>query len=116
MGPWMQYNGRAIFHNLQLPGYAPISGGMFALGAGTGGEWEEHWFDDIQIATSTGAAPTPVTASIVNGKIHIEWTGGGTLQSSPTLGPDAVWTDVTGATSGYEAATTGEQLFFRVKQ
>ncbi|MGN6385708.1 MAG: hypothetical protein ACTHMT_05655, partial [Verrucomicrobiota bacterium] len=112
----LQYNGRAIFHNLQLPGYAPISGGMFALGAGTGGEWEEHWFDDIQIATSTGAAPTPVTASIVNGKIHIEWTGGGTLQSSPTLGPDAVWTDVTGATSGYEAATTGEQLFFRVKQ
>jgi hypothetical protein len=112
----LQYNGNPIFDNLPFPGYAPISGGLFAIGAGTGGLYEEHWFDDIQIATGTGAAPATVTATVVPGKIHLEWTGGGVLQSSPTLGPTADWTDITGAVSGYEADTAGTGLFFRVKQ
>jgi hypothetical protein len=36
-----------------------------------------------------------------NGSITIEWTGGGTLETTPALGPNQVWTPVTGATSPF---------------
>jgi hypothetical protein len=49
-----------------------------------------------------------------NGSMTIEWTGGGTLQSAPTvLGP---WTDVPGAASGFTFTPTEKMLFGRIKK
>ena len=39
----------------------------------------------------------------------------GTLLSSPTLGPSAVWTPVSGAVSPYPFLPTAPSLFYRVK-
>jgi len=39
----------------------------------------------------------------------------GTLESSPTLGPTAVWTPVPGAASPWPILTTGQAMFYRVK-
>jgi len=65
-----------------------------------------------------GGINVTVTAN-ANGSITISWTGGtGKLQSSPVLGTNAVWTDVTnGGTSPVTVTpgTTGN-LFYRVQQ
>jgi hypothetical protein len=60
------------------------------------------FFDDFYISKSgynatiprpfAVAPPQITTATIANGNIVIQWSGGGTLQSSPALGPSASWT------------------------
>ncbi len=48
-----------------------------------------------------------------DGKITIEWTGGGTLQAAPSVtGP---WEDVAGATSPYTFTPSSAMLFGRIK-
>jgi hypothetical protein len=49
-----------------------------------------------------------------DGKLTLEWSGGGTLQASPTVtGPYA---DVAGAASPYTFTPTGDTGFYRIKQ
>ena len=49
-----------------------------------------------------------------DGKLTLEWTGGGTLQASPAVvGP---YTDVAGAASPYTFAPAGDAQFYRIKQ
>ena len=49
-----------------------------------------------------------------DGTITIEWTGGGTLQTSASVASG--WQDVTGATSPYTFTPTSAQLFGRIKK
>lgn len=67
----------------------------------------------IFFAPATAApAPRITTAAISSGIITIQWINGGTLQSSPVLGPSASWTGVDSDGSFSEAATGSK--FYRV--
>jgi len=55
-----------------------------------------------------------LTISPAGDKVKITWTGGGTLESAPSV--TGAWTAVAGATSGIEITPTGSGQFFRVKQ
>ncbi len=48
-------------------------------------------------------------------KVHVEWTGGGTLQITDNLA-SGVWTDVQGATSPLEVPMDQVRLFARLKR
>jgi hypothetical protein len=114
----VQYKGMVLFNNLQLPGFAPLTGAAFGIGARTGGLNENQWIDDLQIATTTGTAtqgPQMSIAKSANG-VTVSWTGTGTLQATDVLGPNANWAPVAGATSPYNAPTNGNARFFRVVQ
>lgn len=109
------YNGRTLFYNVALPGYAPVAGAGFAWGARTGGSNENAWLDDIVLDARTASTVAPVEP-----EISIQHNGGnlvisfqGTLQQSDDLG---AWADVTGATSPHvmPMPTTGFR-FFRAK-
>lgn len=111
----LQYNGMAIFNNVQLPGFTPLRGAAFAIGARTGGYNENQWIDDVQIATSVivGGAHLTITKQ-ADGKLKIEWDGAGTLQSAADV--TGQWTPVTGATSGVLVSPSANHQFFRVVQ
>ena len=53
-----------------------------------------------------------------NGSITIEWTGTGTLETTPSLTPNATWTPITGATSPFTFTPQAgvPVLFGRIKQ
>jgi hypothetical protein len=72
------------------------------------------WFVLVPGEGSTAPVISGITKN-ANGTITIEWTGGGTLQASPTISP-AAWQDVTGATSPYTFTPTAAMLFGRVRQ
>ncbi len=57
----VSYKGQVIYTNLYLPGYAPVTGGRFAIGARTGGLNENNWFDDLGITTTVAGAPAAPT-------------------------------------------------------
>jgi hypothetical protein len=113
----VHYKGKILFHNVQLPGFTPLTDAAFAIGARTGGLNENQWIDDLQIATSTGGVTTPPELSIsqsATGALTVSWTGGGTLQSTESLGAGANWTPVAGAATPYTAPNEGKLRFFRV--
>ncbi|MGN6387042.1 MAG: PA14 domain-containing protein, partial [Verrucomicrobiota bacterium] len=60
--------------------------------------------------------PEIKTASVSGGQITITWTGGGTLESSPTLGTGAVWTSTGNSSGSFTEAVNGKAKFYRVKQ
>ncbi|MBE7499102.1 MAG: hypothetical protein HS113_02090 [Verrucomicrobiales bacterium] len=70
----------------------------------------------------TGTAPDKPTAALeftkiqknANGSITLEWTGGGTLQSAPTV--TGQWQDVAGAASPYTLTPTQPTWFGRLRQ
>jgi len=64
--------------------------------------------------TTTG--PSITSATVAGGQITIKWSGGGTLESSPTLGAGAVWTSTGNSTGTFTEASTGKAKFYRVKQ
>jgi len=111
----LQYKGNVIFNAFPLPGYTAMSGARFALGARTGRESETHRVDNIQIATTAGLVPVPLSFSASGGNLRLTWdtSAGFKLQSATTLSP-ANWTDVPGATSPYFAPLTGPAQFFRL--
>jgi hypothetical protein len=113
----LQYNGKVIFNNVQLPGFTPMTGGSFAIGARTGGLNENQWLDNMEIATSTGAAaPTISSIHTQSGNVVIEFTGGGSLEMTTALG-SGTWTPVpNSSTSPVTVPATGQAAFFRVKQ
>lgn len=111
----LQYKGNAILNALPLPGYAPITGGRFGLGARTGGENETHWIDNIAIATTVAVNQPTLAYSGSGNNLTLSWGAGFKLQSTGSLTPPVTWNDVAGATSPYPAATaTGTNQFFRL--
>ena len=69
-------------------------------------------------AAATVTPPPQFTAATIsNGTIAITWTGGGTLETSPTLGAGVTWTS-TGNTSGSFSESVGAagNKFYRVKR
>ncbi len=112
----LYYGNTAVFRGLALPGYQPFAAGRFGWGARTGGLNDNHWVDNIRVAVNL----QPNVASIsgikknANGTITIEWTGGGVLQTAPTvLGP---WSDLPGSSSPYTLTPTAVMGFNRVRQ
>jgi hypothetical protein len=114
----VQYGTNVVFNALTLPGFQPMTNANFVISARTGGAFEEHWVDNIQIATSNGTVGTGPTISIAKqgAQLVISWTGGGTLQSTTQLqSTGTAWTDETGA-SPVTITPTGPAKFYRVKQ
>jgi hypothetical protein len=71
--------------------------------------------DYIILVPTAGDAPrfTGITRN-ANGSVTVQWTGGGTLQSAPSVtGP---WSDVPGATSPATLTPTGGQIYGRIRQ
>ena len=63
---------------------------------------------------STNAPQARLAASISGNNINISWTpSGGTLQSSPVLGPGATWTPA-GTANPASVPISGSAKFFRV--
>ncbi|HEX7859458.1 MAG TPA: PA14 domain-containing protein [Verrucomicrobiae bacterium] len=67
--------------------------------------------------TANGTATPRATITVTrNGNAHVlNWTGGGTLESSTTLAPGS-WQTVQGAATGYVMPATGTAAFYRVRQ
>ncbi len=60
------------------------------------------------------AEPPLVRVGRVAGKVKLEWTGGGTLETAPAVTGE--WVPVPGAASGIELDATGAGAFYRVRQ
>jgi hypothetical protein len=67
-----------------------------------------------KVTVQTPPAGTTIKWTVTGNQIKLEWTGGGTLQSTTTLG--STWNDVSGASTGYTVPATGTAAFYRVKQ
>lgn len=91
----LTYNGKAHFTNQYFPGYQPLAGVRYGIGARTGGLNANHWIDDLAIETYTSPLPgivqnprdtmvvagSPATFSVVvnNGDTAtIQWLRDGT--------------------------------------
>jgi len=112
------YKEKVLFYNIQIPVYRPLAGGYFSFGARTGGASEAHWVDDIRIATTTTVSLPPPQITAVGesgGMVTIQWTGGGTLQSSGNLADPFAWMTLNGANSGTATIPVlTSQQYFRV--
>jgi Concanavalin A-like lectin/glucanases superfamily/Immunoglobulin domain len=62
---------------------------------------------------SAAIVPVALTIHWVSGQLQISWTGGGTLQSAPSV--NGTYTDVPGATSPYTVPSGPVQMFYRLK-
>lgn len=114
----LHYKDRVLFNNVQLPGFAPMTGASFAIGGRTGGLNENQWIDSLEIATTTGSVATQPRITIERdaaGKVVLRWPGGGTLQSSDSL-TSPNWAPVQGATSGFSVDPTAPMKFYRIAQ
>jgi len=58
-------------------------------------------------------APRIASITLANGIVTIQWTNGGTLQSTPSLTPPVTWTNETGSGS-FSTAATGPAKYYRV--
>ena len=115
----LQYKGLVIFNNVQVPGFVPMAGASFAIGARTGGLNDNQWIDNLEIATTLGAAPAdkiPAPTRNADGTVTVAWTGGGTLQTTTSLSGTPQWQDVAGATSPYTLTPTSKTLFWRIRK
>jgi hypothetical protein len=75
--------------------------------------WGHTHGDDLQTAVNKAIAATLSVTDLGSG-VQIGWTpGGGTLESSPVLGPAAVWTPV-GTANPLQLPINDTNRFFRV--
>ncbi len=58
----LNYKGIEIFKD-EVTGYTPRQG-RFVIGGRTGGAWDNHWIDDIQVTTDTGDAVARVASTL----------------------------------------------------
>jgi hypothetical protein len=65
---------------------------------------------------TTVSGPSITSASVAAGQITIQWTGGGTLESSPALGTTATWTSTGDSDGSFSEPANGPAKFYRVKQ
>jgi len=109
----LQYNGMPVFIQVAIPGYTPLAGGEFALGARTGGLNENQWFDNIAIATTTGTVPVSLEFSVEGGQLQLNWGTGWKLQSTPSLSSPN-WQGVPGANPPWTVDTSTGNAFYRL--
>jgi hypothetical protein len=64
--------------------------------------------------TST-SAPQITSARVSTGTITIQWTGGGTLESAPSLASPITWTSTGNSTGSFSEPATGTK-YYRVKK
>jgi hypothetical protein len=69
-------------------------------------DWAQH----IAVAQP---APQITNVSLANGKISIQWSNGGLLQSTSSLTPPVTWTNEVGSGS-FSTAAVGPAKFYRV--
>jgi hypothetical protein len=75
--------------------------------------WSEMRYDVYNYVMPKWAeAPRITSAAITNGNVLIQWTGGGTLQSSSSLDPSAAWSNI--AIGGTFIDTVNGNRFYRV--
>ncbi len=111
----VQFNGNVLFNQVPLPGYSAAAGNEFVFGARTGGLNENQWINKIEIATTTGLAPVPISFSAGPTGLRLTWSGQGfKLQSTGSLKPPIQWTDVPSASSPFTAPLTGSAQFYRL--
>ena len=82
----------------------------------TGEKLLAYWnFND---ATAVGPVLKLTGIQVSGVNLTISWTGTGTLQESPVVGPTAVWSDLAGVTNSPATVPIGgnKTLFFRVRQ
>src|SRR5689334_9967339 len=58
----LNVNGTAVFSG--IPSAFKASAGRFGLGARTGGSWDNHWVDDLQITTTSAPPDHPFVLSL----------------------------------------------------
>jgi hypothetical protein len=134
------YNGVTYFDHLSLnnptdliaggtvASYAPISNGIILFGGRTGNEHSEQAIDNFTFSVNakgfegtgtgngTSTPPSHITVSTSGANLTITWDHTGKLQSSPTVGVGAVWTDVPGGTTGSATVPVGTgNVFYRVQ-
>lgn len=76
---------------------------------------EFYYFDNLKISDFRipGLVRWSKPPVVENGILRLEWSGGGTLQTSPNM--QDPWTDMPSAVSPYEYPMTNPNQFFRVK-
>jgi hypothetical protein len=105
------FNGQLYYQGLTMPGFTGFTGARFGFGARTGGAYENHWVDDIQIAVTL--APS-LSISIARSGENVVITYEGVLETANTVsGP---YTEVAGATSPLTLKPTAAQQFFRTRE
>jgi hypothetical protein len=78
------------------------------------GPTQDVLLDHFAISPDVLPLAGPLAIHAASGQKTLTWTGGGILQSAPTVsGP---WTDVSGATSPYSVPTAAGSLFFRARE
>ena len=85
------YGDRVFFNGLQLPGYAPISGGKFGFYARTGGLNENIWLDNVAILAVKSTAPLRITQDISDLAILPGSTAAFTVAVSDPSGATYEW-------------------------
>ncbi len=103
----VDYKGQPVFNDLPL-GLAPIEGGMFGIGARTGGENDNHWIDNLHIETF--ARTTPAVGAVratANGVVVklVDATGAAVDASTVTATFD-------GAAAAGTATKSGDSTIF----
>ena len=62
-------NGTNVFVSITLTNYVPFAGGRFGLFARTGGQYETHWIDDLNITVITETTGSGGTVVVDNGNV-----------------------------------------------
>ena len=77
-----------------------------------GGNW--MGIDYVQLNHVTPVELRFLAPTVSGGRITLNWTGGGALESAPAI--TGQWTEIQGATSGYsEAVVSGQMRFYRLR-
>jgi hypothetical protein len=106
----LSYNGQLYYQNLTMPGFTGFTGARFGFGARTGGAYENHWLDDIQIGVTL--APS-LSISIARSGENVVITYEGVLLSADAVtGP---YIEVIDAASPLTLKPTAAQQFFRTR-
>ncbi len=87
----LSYNGTTYFSNLSIPGWSPASGWTFGFGARTGGSYDQHMIDGLNI-TTTVATPTPTRTRTSTPTQTPTQTATSTGTRTPTRTPTATLT------------------------
>ena len=111
----LQFKNMVIFNNVSLPGFTPMKGAAFGIGARTGGLNENQWVDNLEIATTTATVGPTLGGAVSGGgtSLTLTWGTGFWLQSTPSLSPFN-WSYVPGASSPLTVPTTTGTQYYRL--
>ena len=70
---------------------------------------------DWALNKTVTALPVITSATLSSGNITVQWTGGGTLESAPSLAAPITWTSTGNSTGSFSEPATGTK-YYRVKK